>query len=185
MKRVNILCGNCLKFHAYLRHSSYLIGLIVHTRENSTTTFVHAPAIVADMPAKAMVRNAIKFNGKFGCSLCTMEGLTVPSGAGHAWAYIRQPNEDVQLRNHVDTLQHAELAHLKKISVKGYWTIVSFVDTVDSLISWQSRDSISTGLCHFIQIKSPNDEGGATIEVESRDFQDVRDFTVATTLQIW
>ena len=120
MSRVNTLCGTYLKFHDYLKHSSYFIGLIVHTRENSTIIFVHAPAIVADMPAKAMVRNAVNFNGKFGCSLCTMEGVTVPSGAGHARAYIPQPNENVQLRNHLDTLQHAELAHLEKISVKHY-----------------------------------------------------------------
>ena len=50
--------------------------------------------------------------------------------------------------------------------------------TVQSLISRQSRDSISTVLCHSTQFKSWNDQCGATVEIESRDCPDMRDSTL-------
>ena len=46
--------------------------------------------------------------------------------------------------------------------------------TVEPLISWQSHDSISTVLCHSISFNSPNKQGGATVEIGSRDCQDMR-----------
>ena len=36
-------------------------------------------------------------------------------------------------------------------------------------IFWESRDSISTVLCHSVPFKSPNEQDGATVEIESRD----------------
>ena len=45
-------------------------------------------------------------------------------------------------------------------------------------ISWQSRDSISTVLCHFVRFRSPNEQGGATVEIESRDCHETRGSTV-------
>ena len=33
----------------------------------------------------------------------------------------------------------------------------------------QSRDSIATVLCHSVPFKSPNEPGGATVDIESRD----------------
>ena len=58
----------------------------------------------------------------------------------------------------------------------------SFVRTVGSLISPRSRDSISTLLSHSIQFKSPNEQGGAIVEIESRDRGDLREPTVLSCL---
>ena len=37
----------------------------------------------------------------------------------------------------------------------------------------QVLDTISTGLCHSTGFKGPNEQGGATVEIESRDCQDM------------
>ena len=106
-------------------------GITVRSREQPVRITVHVPAVVADMPAKAMVRNAINFNGKFGCSLCTMEGKSVPSGAGHCRAYIQQPGENIQCRTHLDTLQHAKAARLEQIPVSAFfWEILRTIFNV-------------------------------------------------------
>ena len=42
----------------------------------------------------------------------------------------------------------------------------------------QSRDSISTALCQYKRSKSPNDPCGATVQMESRDCEDIRESTV-------
>ena len=54
-------------------------------------------------------------------------------------------------------------------------------NTVESLIFGQSRDPVSTVLCHSVQFKSPNDQGGATVQIESRDCSDMRDSTEHNT----
>ena len=51
-------------------------------------------------------------------------------------------------------------------------------NTVEPLISWKSRDSISNVLCHSVPFKSPNEQDGATVEMESRDYQDMSGFTI-------
>ena len=62
------------------------------------------------------------------------------------------------------------------------WKMLDLIyRTVESLISWQSRDSISTVLCHSIGFRSPNEQSGATVEIKSRDCQDMR----GCTLQAW
>ena len=53
--------------------------------------------------------------------------------------------------------------------------------TVGTLTSWQSRESISTVLCHFIRFKRLNDQGGATVEIESCDCQEMRGPTIYKT----
>ena len=53
-----------------------------------------------------------------------------------------------------------------------------FSYTVEPLISSRSRDSISTVLCHSIPFEGPNKQGGATVEIESRDRGDMREPTV-------
>ncbi|OQV13638.1 hypothetical protein BV898_12109 [Hypsibius exemplaris] len=85
-------------------------GLRVRTAGCDSIIFLHAPALIADMPAEAMLRNAINFNGAFGCSLCTIEGVSVPSGYGHCRAYIAQAGEEVQRRTHENVVQHAQEA---------------------------------------------------------------------------
>ena len=45
-------------------------------------------------------------------------------------------------------------------------------------MSCQSRDSISTVLCHSVRFESPNEQGGATVEIKSRDCQDMKGSTV-------
>ena len=49
----------------------------------------------------------------------------------------------------------------------------------------QSRDSLSTAVCHSIRFKSPNELGGATVEIESRDCQGTRGSTVYFILRCW
>ena len=66
---------------------------------------------------------------------------------------------------------------VKRISVILYWCFLE-ANTVEFLISWQSRDSIFTVLCHSVRFKRPNDQCGATVEMESRDCQDMRESTV-------
>ena len=54
----------------------------------------------------------------------------------------------------------------------NFWFIK--VSSVGPIISWPSRDSISTVLSHSIPFKSRNDQCGTTVEIESRDCQDMR-----------
>lgn len=98
--------------------SVVMAGLIVCAHGGPVEVFVHAPAVVADMPAKAMVRNSVNFNGMYGCSLCTLQGQRVASGSGHCRAYMPQSGEHPVARTHITTLQHAEEAMLKKLPVK-------------------------------------------------------------------
>ena len=58
--------------------------------------------------------------------------------------------------------------------------VFSFLNhyTVESLISGQTRDSISTVLYHSIRFKSPNDQCGAPVEIESRHCPDTSDSIV-------
>ena len=46
---------------------------------------------------------------------------------------------------------------------KGIFLRKTFT-TVEPLMFWQSRDPISTVLCHSIRLKSSNEQGGATVE---------------------
>ena len=48
--------------------------------------------------------------------------------------------------------------------------------TVEPVISWPSRDSTSTVQCYSVRSKSPNEQGGATVEIESCDWQGLRSF---------
>ena len=41
-----------------------------------------------------------------------------------------------------------------------------------------SCDSISTVLCHSVRFESPNEQCGATVEIESHDCRNTRDSTV-------
>ena len=59
---------------------------------------------------------------------------------------------------------------------------------VGSLIPALSRDSISTVLCHSTPFERLNEQGGATVEIESRDRGDMREPTVyciSITWHIW
>ena len=62
------------------------------------------------------------------------------------------------------------------------WTVVC---TVASLISIQSRDSISTLLCPSIRFKSTNDQCGATVEIESRNCMLMGAATVDTSKELY
>ena len=78
-------------------------------------------------------------------------------------------------------IMHCILVHIILVlsllaTLLPYWNEHNI--TVGPLISWQSRDSISTVLCHFVRFKSPNEQGGATVESEPRDCQDMRGPTV-------
>ena len=58
-------------------------------------------------------------------------------------------------------------------------TVLHNGTTVGSLIFTRSRDSISTVLCHSTPFERANEQGGATVEIESRDRVDMREPTVA------
>ena len=64
---------------------------------------------------------------------------------------------------------------------------VPLTTTVEPLKSIRSRDLISTVLCHSIPFERPNEQGGATVEIESRDRGDMREPTVSGGLssRIW
>ena len=57
-----------------------------------------------------------------------------------------------------------------------FWPMTGMMTdlTVESLMSWQSRDPISTVLCHSKLLESPNEQGGATVGSKSRDCQDMK-----------
>ena len=48
---------------------------------------------------------------------------------------------------------------------------------------WQSRDSISPVLCHSVRFKSPREQGGATVETESSDCQDMKGSAAIFTVE--
>ena len=57
--------------------------------------------------------------------------------------------------------------------------------TVELLISLQSRDSISTVLCHSRRFNGPNEQDGATVDIESSHCQDVRSSIVFEKKNVW
>ena len=93
-------------------HSQNIIPIwsSLHRKGNS--------AIVADMPAKAMLRNSINFNGCYGCSQCDLKGFSVPSGAGHCRAYLLQGAEIVNARTHQSVMENAKMAEQEHIPVR-------------------------------------------------------------------
>ena len=56
--------------------------------------------------------------------------------------------------------------------------------TVESLTAGQTRDWISTVFYHLVRLESPNDPCGATVGIESRDCQDMRDSIVCVTVYV-
>ena len=60
-----------------------------------------------------------------------------------------------------------------------------YASTVEPLISPRSRDSISTVFCHSIPFERPNEQGGATVEIESRDRGDMREPPVVSSFLIF
>ena len=57
-----------------------------------------------------------------------------------------------------------------------------FSNTVEPLISPRSRGSISTLLCHSMPFERPNEQGDATVDIESRDRGDMKEFTLSKKL---
>ena len=53
--------------------------------------------------------------------------------------------------------------------------------TVEPLKSWQSHDLIFTVSCHSLRFKSPNEQGGTRVEIESRDCQDLKGSTIQSS----
>ena len=89
-----------------------------------------------------------------------------------AWVWRRREFSRLHAPKHQSQVCILENEKTQRVSKSELST------TVEPLIYWQSRDSISTVLCHSIRYKSPNEQGGATVEIESRDCQDTRGFTV-------
>ena len=69
---------------------------------------VFVTLLVTDLPAKAAVLSHTLFNGKHGCSYCTIEGEVVPKGRGHARVYSHQPM--LEMRSHQSILENAKVA---------------------------------------------------------------------------
>ena len=77
-----------------------------------------------------------------------------------------------------DLCEFSLIISQKNLTLPPLQLFVAFSQTQQNLhISW-SRDSISTVLCHSIPFKRPNEQGGATVEIESRDKEDMREPTV-------
>ena len=74
---------------------------------------------VADLPAKAASLNMKQYNGKFGCSICLEPGEK--DGDNPLLRHYPYKATKAPLRNHEDTMQHADLASSKSsiFSVKG------------------------------------------------------------------
>ena len=64
---------------------------------------------VADLPAKAASLNFKQFNGKFGCSVCLEPGKKDTNN--QLVRYYPHKARKPPLQNHIDMLQHAELAN--------------------------------------------------------------------------
>ena len=72
---------------------------------------------LADLPAKAASANFKQFNGKFGCSVCLDPGA-VDEG-NQLLRYYPYRTQKAPLRNHDDSVQHANLANNGKDAVFG------------------------------------------------------------------
>ena len=84
--------------------ASLLGGVQVDTKNGSTKIFIHIIGITSDLPAKAMLRNAHGHTGTSACTLCDIEGFSVPSGDGHCIAYIKKSGEVISRRTHQSVL---------------------------------------------------------------------------------
>ena len=62
-----------------------------------------------DLPAKAKVLNFTQYNGRFGCTVCKQEGMTVKVGRGstHVFGYSDPP---APLRNHAECFELGKIA---------------------------------------------------------------------------
>ena len=67
-------------------------GLLVEISENLSYKFLFkARLLIADFGAKNHVLNMMKFNGFYGCHICTAKGITI--GRTHAYYPFNQPGE--------------------------------------------------------------------------------------------
>lgn len=66
-----------------------------------------------DLPAKALFLNMNQYNGKFGCQVCKERGYNI--GRLHLYPF----NENLRLRNDLETIKHAELAYESNKPVCG------------------------------------------------------------------
>ena len=81
------------------------VGIPVSTAAGRRQIFLLVPTLTADLPAKAMLRNAHGHTGSYACSQCDIQGFSVPSGSGHCIAFIEQQNEVISKRSHNSVLQ--------------------------------------------------------------------------------
>lgn len=94
-------------------------GVSYERRGISVTKRVWVLVGVIDSVARPLLRNSFQFNGEYGCGLCLHPGEYVPRLRGHTRVYPVSPEGNPfgeGLRNHADTLIHAER---KEKGVKG------------------------------------------------------------------
>ena len=79
--------------------------------------------VVYDAPARCMVQNFVRFNGKYGCSSCLSAGenLLLERGQVHIYSYDldNQNTGHADLRSHTETEKSAKKAEITQSIVNG------------------------------------------------------------------
>lgn len=79
-------------------------GLRIKTSSDTFHVFVKLVLGIFDLPAKAVVLNAIQYNVKYGCSICVHPGLRLPNNTR-----IYSPRKYTEQTHH-DVMRNAETA---------------------------------------------------------------------------
>ena len=107
-----------------------LTGSVHHSKLDLMISF-KVCLLVADMGAKHHLLNMYKFNGFFGCHICTAEGKTI--GRTHAYYSFEEPAEARTTNFHEDCVQIAESLKSTVRSVAGVKGKSAFSCLLDNL----------------------------------------------------
>lgn len=111
------------KLYCVIALANITIGVTVHTPSGVRTSRVVLLAASADLPARAILMNMKRFNGKFGCLFCEHPGVTQRGNHLHRfWPY-----RDACPRTHRSLLSDGKTAI---INGKPVITIMHFATTI-------------------------------------------------------
>ena len=85
------------------------IAVPVGPEQTMTTCRAMVLCVTADLPGKAKVLAFNRYNGQYGCSVCTQEGEVVAVGRGNARVY-QYMNLPAPLRTHWESHAHGKQA---------------------------------------------------------------------------
>lgn len=134
--------------HSFFRpFVNYLITLSTsgikwfNSKTNSyERSIVIAPISSCDAPARADVQNLQRFNGRFGCFVCEVEGETCEVGSGHNTVFIpdprNPPEERTKARMELQAREAVEkkLEHVKGVKGPSVTSLIPYFDISKSFL---------------------------------------------------